>query len=314
MASTNHTTNYQLSQFAQTDKPAWLGDYNQDMTKIDTQMKANADAVSTVSTTVSAHTTAIAGNTSDIATAQADITALDTRVTAVETKNTEQDTAISNAQTDATSALGASATNTENIAQQALDITSLQNDTQTNATAIAGNTASINTLSGKIDEVISEMVPSVFSSIESPTTVDGVQTHGLTKIYLAQSPKSTVFKVYGRLDIHHGSGSYTYSRHAIPGLSGYYGIKTTLKLAYPPQASYMIEGAGIEVAYTPGTQDDSPRYGTTIAVDTDGYIWLNVKTSNTETLSSNQRYVMLFNASLYFNSSFGDIPHPEQNA
>lgn len=36
MASTNKTTNYELSQFLGTDKPAWLTDYNSDMSKIDT--------------------------------------------------------------------------------------------------------------------------------------------------------------------------------------------------------------------------------------------------------------------------------------
>lgn len=35
MSSTNKTTNYELSQFVSTDKPAWLTDYNQDMSKID---------------------------------------------------------------------------------------------------------------------------------------------------------------------------------------------------------------------------------------------------------------------------------------
>lgn len=35
MSSTNKTTNYDLSQFLGTDKPAWLTDYNQDMSKID---------------------------------------------------------------------------------------------------------------------------------------------------------------------------------------------------------------------------------------------------------------------------------------
>lgn len=44
MSSTNKTSNYELSQFLGTDKPAWLSDYNSDMSKIDTQMKANADA------------------------------------------------------------------------------------------------------------------------------------------------------------------------------------------------------------------------------------------------------------------------------
>lgn len=35
MGATNHTTNYSLSQFEPTDKPAWLQDYNGDMSKID---------------------------------------------------------------------------------------------------------------------------------------------------------------------------------------------------------------------------------------------------------------------------------------
>lgn len=35
MSSTNKTTNYELSQFIGADKPAWLGDYNTDMSKID---------------------------------------------------------------------------------------------------------------------------------------------------------------------------------------------------------------------------------------------------------------------------------------
>lgn len=43
MASTNHTTNYNLSQYVGTDKPTYLGDYNSDMSKIDTGMKTNAD-------------------------------------------------------------------------------------------------------------------------------------------------------------------------------------------------------------------------------------------------------------------------------
>lgn len=44
MASTNKTTNYNLSQYVGSDKPTYLGDYNSDMQKIDTQMKANADS------------------------------------------------------------------------------------------------------------------------------------------------------------------------------------------------------------------------------------------------------------------------------
>ena len=45
MSASKHTANYNLSQFAGTDRPTWLGDYNSDMTKIDAQLKRNADAI-----------------------------------------------------------------------------------------------------------------------------------------------------------------------------------------------------------------------------------------------------------------------------
>lgn len=59
MSSTNSTSNYSLSQFIGTDKPAWLSDYNGDMAKIDTQMKANADAATAASGSASTANTAI---------------------------------------------------------------------------------------------------------------------------------------------------------------------------------------------------------------------------------------------------------------
>lgn len=41
MASTNKTNNFNLSQFIETDKPTFLGDYNTDMNKIDDALEAN---------------------------------------------------------------------------------------------------------------------------------------------------------------------------------------------------------------------------------------------------------------------------------
>lgn len=65
MTATNHTRNYNLSQFVGTDRPTWLGDYNGDMTKIDTQLKKNADAIASGAAgalkTV-AHTADLTGN------------------------------------------------------------------------------------------------------------------------------------------------------------------------------------------------------------------------------------------------------------
>ena len=65
MTATNHTKNYNLSQFAGTDQPTWLGDYNGDMSKIDAQLKQNADDIASAAagglTTVS-HTADLTGN------------------------------------------------------------------------------------------------------------------------------------------------------------------------------------------------------------------------------------------------------------
>lgn len=65
MAATNHTENYNLSQFVGTDRPTWLGDYNGDMEKIDAQLKQNADDIASAAagglTTVS-HTADLTGN------------------------------------------------------------------------------------------------------------------------------------------------------------------------------------------------------------------------------------------------------------
>lgn len=50
MSSTNKTTNYELSQYISSDKPTYLGDYNGDMSKIDTGIhgaKAQADTNAT---------------------------------------------------------------------------------------------------------------------------------------------------------------------------------------------------------------------------------------------------------------------------
>lgn len=69
MTATNKTANYNLSQFVGTDRPTWIGDYNGDMSKIDAQLKRNADDIASATAgglTSVHHTTDLTGNgTSD---------------------------------------------------------------------------------------------------------------------------------------------------------------------------------------------------------------------------------------------------------
>lgn len=44
MAHTNETTNHGLSQFAVTDRPSWIDDYNADMVKIDAAINATSQS------------------------------------------------------------------------------------------------------------------------------------------------------------------------------------------------------------------------------------------------------------------------------
>jgi hypothetical protein len=59
MSSTNKTTNYQLSQFIGTDKPAWLSDYNGDMGKIDAGVAAAQNTATGADGKATANATAI---------------------------------------------------------------------------------------------------------------------------------------------------------------------------------------------------------------------------------------------------------------
>nr|DAG14886.1 MAG TPA: hypothetical protein [Caudoviricetes sp.] len=44
MTATNHTANYNLSQFKPTDRPTWQGDYNGDMQRIDAALHGIASS------------------------------------------------------------------------------------------------------------------------------------------------------------------------------------------------------------------------------------------------------------------------------
>lgn len=133
MSSTNKTTNYELSQYIGSDKPTYLGDYNGDMQKIDTQMKANADGVSTATSTANTAST----NAS---------TAL--------TKANEAKTTAENAETTANSA--SSTASTANINAQTALNTSSQNSQliqaiQTYLNMTIFNSYSITNVNGKVN-------------------------------------------------------------------------------------------------------------------------------------------------------------------
>jgi microcystin-dependent protein len=97
-ASTNKTANYELPQFVGTDKPTWLGDFNEAMSDIDTGMHENATDIASMQTDVASATATASQASQDVATLTTTVNSLSGRVTNVETT-------ASNAQSTANSAL-----------------------------------------------------------------------------------------------------------------------------------------------------------------------------------------------------------------
>lgn len=161
MSSTNKTANYDLSQFNGTDKPAWLTDYNQDMAKIDTGIKAAADGAISADGKATANTNNI-GDLSYLAT-----TAKNTLVAAINEVKSDASTA-------------------QNTA------------TQASQDASAAGTAANNAMTAieKLNlSVIKGYKPSDMTA--SGCTMQGTTT----AFTLARDASGSVFKLYGNLSI-----------------------------------------------------------------------------------------------------------------
>lgn len=115
MSSTNKTTNYALSQYIGTDKPTYLGDYNGDMLKIDTQLKANADSASNAASAAGAAQAVAEKASQSVQSLNDSVTANSADIASLKTKNAQQDSSIQNASNAASSALNKANQNEHNI-------------------------------------------------------------------------------------------------------------------------------------------------------------------------------------------------------
>lgn len=97
-ASTNKTTNYELPQFIGTDKPTWLGDFNQAMSDIDAGMHENATDIASMKSDVANATASASQATQAVSTLTGTVNSLSSTVTSVQTT-------ANNAQSTANSAL-----------------------------------------------------------------------------------------------------------------------------------------------------------------------------------------------------------------
>ena len=162
MSSTNKTTNYELSQFLGTDKPAWLTDYNTDMGKIDTGIHNAQSTATGADGKATANATAIGTLTNLTTTDKTDV------VSAINEVDSNADTAQGTANTAINNAAAAKTTADNAIAMWNINQFNEYSYSQTtNFTVTNGTLANI----------------------------------GGMKLMLAKNTDSSLFKLYGELAI-----------------------------------------------------------------------------------------------------------------
>lgn len=198
MASTNKTTNYDLSQYVGSDKPSYLNDYNQDMNKIDLGIHAAKSEADTNATAIGDLTTLTTTAKSDLVSAINEVgsTASTANATAVQadgkaTTNAGAIGTLANLNTTAKTDL-VSATNEVN--SKVGDLSSLETTYKTNTV-------------GAINEVINSLNVSVVKTYSTTAEVSGINgTVSSVDVKIAKSSNEDIGKIYGNVDF---SASYS---------------------------------------------------------------------------------------------------------
>lgn len=184
MSSTNKTPNYQLPQFINTDVPSWLGDFNDAMSKIDTQMKSNDTKATGASTN--------AENANSSATQ------------ALETAN-QANTTANGANTNATNALSLASTANDNASsakQNAETALSTANSASGNASSALSMAQNANTNATKALNGLEKFNLSNYKTYDQSNMV---AINGISNlngaINLVYDNTATMFKLYGVINL-----------------------------------------------------------------------------------------------------------------
>ena len=125
--------------------------------------------------------------------------------------------------------------------------------------------------------------------------------------YLDQSADSSTFKAYGNIYISRTTSSAaTLTLPAVPGLSGQYGIKTSLRLSTPPSEAFVISAAGVNLRVNSDNTNTTGSYMLGLAVGSDGYIYIGAASSSSLSVAANSQLRWILHPCLYFNSNFGN--------
>lgn len=273
MASTNKTTNYELSQYIGSDKPSYLNDYNQDMSRIDLGIHAAKSEADT-------NATAIGDLTTLTTTAKTDL------VSAIN----EVDSEASTANATAVQADGKADTNATAIGTLANLDTTAKTNLVSAVNEVNGNVGTLSSLSttaktssvaaiNEVDSEIKKLNLTTFTEYTSFTTIAGTINNG--KITVAKNSDGSVAKIYGYLTADGNSTDRVSCKISNTGLT--------------PTSDITISPAGVDILLSGGSGN---AY---ITIKTNG----DIEFYGTIRQTSHQLWYF---PCLYFIKDFGDSP------
>lgn len=303
MASTNKTSHYELSQYVGSDKPTYLTDYNQDMSRIDAGIYGAKSLADTNAGSIGDLSTLTTTAKTDLVVA---INELDGEV-ATNTGNISTNTTNIDANTTAIGTLTNLTTSAKNNLVSAINEVDANCDS--NTSAIATNTSAIGTLSSLTTNVKTDLVSAVnevnynvanfnLTEFHSLTTSDITSLRGATLDYCtieyATNDDGSLAKIYGSIGLT-PKGNDTIS------------FQTTLR----PSSDINING------HVMRTICGTNQYGIN-AIYNWNYVTMTIHTDGTVSVPSTyvwnsgaDKSQFFFTNSLLFIKDFGDSPIPE---
>ena len=282
MASTNKTTNYELSQYIGTDKPTYLTDYNQDMSKIDAGIHAakseadtNASSIGTLSSlTTTAKTSCVAAinevdadvatNTNNIATNTSNIATNTTHIGTVANLTTTSKTDLVVAANEINAKVG--------------NVSNLETDNKTSTVAA-------------INEIAEFLNLNVFEEATNFTCSASGYTMPTQRIHIAKNADGSLAKIYGEVWFSYNTPNY--------------GATASFQTSLRPSSAITVDGGcNGSIMSSSAVQSESVR---TFTIGTDGVVTFNVPAQDGQSRSTR----MYFINSLLFIKDFGDVPVPD---
>lgn len=135
-------------------------------------------------------------------------------------------------------------------------------------------------------------------------SITGLTVGGVLRV--AQNADGSIFKFYNYMVVTNATdNTISIPLSAVPGLSGYYGLKT-IQLNQAPAEAYTINAGGTTIIRS---NDGATLTNVNLAnlyVGTDGYVYIMTSTTSTATIAGHGQLQHIFHPCVYFNANFGD--------